>query len=363
MYFFFVGDRQRFLLVDILGIRISNGNLNNSRENLSIGCGYNWCSMLQAQSFFVHIDLNVMLTITDDEWVASLLWWIHWQNRLPTPWRLQKAGGDVEVKAAFEKLRQPVSVFLSFIPDSPPAPLSCLPSDSSLCWRASYRLPSHVRRAQSGLITLPLVALPAAVGKRDERGERWSEYQPGRFLEVGRRRVFVITRTWCLETGRRQGGGGGVGHCEEAWCWCEVSSPRGLKENLEKLVAELISLCHITRRHQFKWAHFSRFLSWLMNSCLWSFFFLFALQALKNVHVFLSMLFAHAYFMALLCRSVWSTVSLIGLEPGFVFSQPRPSRLRKSSIAHSDGVHSFQQSKPVPTTWCFAMFSEISSDL
>lgn len=94
--------------------------------------------------------------------------------------------------------------FPIFHPRLSPAPPPLPPPDLSLCWRASYRLPSHVRRAQSGLITLPLVALPAAVGKRDERGERWSEYQPGRFLEVGRRRVFVITRTWCLETGRRQ---------------------------------------------------------------------------------------------------------------------------------------------------------------
>lgn len=37
------------------------------------------------------------------------------------PSHLQMAGGDVEVKAAFEKLRQPLR-FLSFIPGSPLLP-------------------------------------------------------------------------------------------------------------------------------------------------------------------------------------------------------------------------------------------------
>lgn len=228
------------------------------------------------------------------------------------------------------------------------------PHDSSLCWRASYRLPSHVRRAQSGLITLPLVALPAAVVKRDEHGERWSEYQPGRFLEVGRRRVFVITRTWCLETGRRQEEEEEV---EGVARRRTRQMPQGSQgKPWKKLVAQLIFF--VTKQdgvnsNERIYPGFSH--DWWIHAFGASSLFLFALRtsSCQNVHVFLPMLFAHAYFMALLFRSVWSTASLIGLDP--VFSpQPCPSGLRKSTIAQLERVHTFQQSKPVSTIWRLA---------
>lgn len=67
------------------------------------------------------------------------------------------------------------------------------------CWHASHRLPGHVRRAQSGLITLCACSASSCSRcscVRTGRKRRWDEYQPGL--------KFMIKRTdsWCWITFR-----------------------------------------------------------------------------------------------------------------------------------------------------------------
>lgn len=81
------------------------------------------------------------------------------------------------------------------------------PPPSSLCWHASYRLPGHIRRAQSGLITL--VALPAAVGNQENvevrriptRTEVYDYADPGRHVRSANyaRNRCIILISFCQE--------------------------------------------------------------------------------------------------------------------------------------------------------------------
>lgn len=166
--------------------------------------------------------------------------------------------------------------------------------------------------------------------------------------------------------GRRGGrrGGGGLRSGGPVLIWRPI--PGGLKENLEKLVEEL-----------------DLFVTWQKMASIWmSTFFPFSLmsdeftsleplfcslrfelsrRARVSLHVVCSCMFHGFVVLTHLKYSFFNRIRSFFLF-FFLFFQPSPSGLIKSTIAHSEAAHTFQQSKPVSTAWSFAMFCEINSE-